>query len=119
MPWDRAEVDEGEEYLEDDMAWEAEEEEECGDDQPAQEEDDTEPSPQELRAIWVQECRIVKQMVHQGCPETSAAFMAACAARDEAEARWRKAKKPQLISVRMGWAQRNLDKAERALTKHR
>ncbi len=118
VPCDRTEADEDEGYREEDMAWEAEDED-YEDDQPAHEDDDAEPPPHELRAMWVQECRVVKQMVHQGCPESSAAYTAACAARDEAEARWRRAKKPQPISVRMGWAQRNLDKAERALTKHR
>ncbi len=119
LPCDASEDEEDEGYREDDMAWEAEEEEECYDDQHDQEGDVVEPPPHELRALWVQECRVVKRMLHQGCPESSAAYAAACAARDEAEARWRRAKKPQPISVRMGWAQRNLDKAERSLAKAR
>ncbi len=120
LPCDGAEQEEDEQYREDDMAWEAEEEEEAYDgDQPGHEDDDVEPPPHELRAMWIQECGVVKRMLDQGCPATSAAYAAACAARDEAEARWRRAKKPQPISVRMGWAQRNLDRAERTLTKFR
>jgi hypothetical protein len=81
--------------------------------------DALDPSPQELKEAWLQECQVVKQMLRQGCPASSAALAAACAARDDAEARWRRAKKPQPIAIRMGWAQRNLDRAEKALTRNR
>ncbi len=80
---------------------------------------DVEPTPTELRAQWQRECRVVRALEAQGAPPESTALAAARAARDDAEARWRSKKEPQPISVRMGWAQKKLDKAEQALAKAR
>ncbi len=100
------------EYADEDGAWDEWDEE----DQAGVEE---EPTPSELRAHWQRECRVVKQLEAQGVPAESTALAAARAARDEAEARWRDKKAPQPLSIRMGWAQKKLDRAEQALSKAR
>ncbi len=118
VPWDADDAGSDDDCMDadlDDGGWE----DDGADEQEGHGADALEPSPQELKDAWLQECQVVKQMLRQGCPTSSAALAAACTARDEAEARWRRAKKPQPIAIRMGWAQRNVDRAERALTRHR
>jgi hypothetical protein len=99
-------------YAEEDAAWEDWD----GEGEPEAVE---EPTPTELRARWQSECRVVRALEAQGVPADSAALAAARAARDDAEAQWRSKKQPQPLSVRMGWAQRKLDKAEQALSRAR
>ncbi len=97
----------------DDAPWEEDWEEE------QYEEPAHDPEPWELRAMWQQECKVVRTLEAQGAPADSAALAAARAARDDAEQRWRRAKEPHPVSTRIGWAQKRLDKAEKALTKIR
>jgi hypothetical protein len=101
-------------YADDDVAMEAEAEDDA-----AEDEDWEEPSPEELRQSWLRECRAVRALAAQGAHETSAALAAARAARDKAEEVWRQARRPVPLPVRMGFAQRKLERAEAALTRIR
>ncbi len=107
--------DEDSAYAEDDLAMEAEAEEE------GEEEDGeaAEPTSEELRQAWLRECRAVKELAAKGRHEASAAMAAAREARDRAEEEWRRSRKPAPLSVRMGFAQKKLDKAAAALAKCR
>ncbi len=69
------------------------------------------PSPSELRQRWQQEVGVVKQLARQGLGHDHPAMVAAVAARDGAEDRWRGAKAPAPLATRLGWAQRKLDRA--------
>ncbi len=114
-PCDRVHDGDTSDYMEDDLAMEAEHEE------GADEEDgwEDEPSPEELRQRWLRECSAVKALAAQGKHASSAALAAAREARDQAEEDWRRAKLPVPLSVRMGFAQRKLDRAQAALTRVR
>ncbi len=103
-------------YIDDDMEMDAANEDDDEGDE-AWEED--EPSPEELRRIWLRECDAVKALAAQSRHSSSAALAAAREARDRAEENWRRAKKPPPLSVRMGFAQRKLDRAEAALSRVR
>ncbi len=69
------------------------------------------PGPSELRQLWQQEVGMVKQMARQGISPEHPAMVAAIAARDDAERKWRGAKTPAPLATRLGWAQRKLDRA--------
>ncbi len=77
------------------------------------------PSSEDLRQIWLRECRAVRALAARGTHEASHALEAARAARDRAEEVWRQSRKPVPLPVRMGFAQRKLEKAEAALTRIR
>ncbi len=79
------------------------------------------PTPEDLRRSWLQECRAVRALEHveRNCAEPSAALLAARGARDRAEQEWKDARDPKPVAVRMGWAQRKFDKAKRALDKQK
>ncbi len=78
------------------------------------------PSAEDLRSRWTAECRVVKALekvewdIGQG---QSAALYAAQRARDRAEQAWRSAIAPKPVAVRMGTAQRKLNKAQWAVDK--
>ncbi len=78
------------------------------------------PSVETLRARWAAECKVVKALervewdIGQG---QSAALYAAQRARDDAEREWRNAAAPKPVAVRMGVAQRKLNKAQKAVDK--
>ncbi len=101
-------------YAEEDVAMDAEAEEDAVED-----EDWDEPSPEDLRQNWLRECRAVRALAAQGAHASSAALAAARGARDRAEEIWRRSRKPVPLPVRMGFAQRKLEKAEAALTRIR
>ncbi len=69
------------------------------------------PGPSELRQLWQQEIAVVKQLAKQGISPEHPAMVAAIAARDVAEGKWRGAKTPAPLATRLGWAQRKLDRA--------
>ncbi len=116
VPCDRMRDDADDDYADDDLAMEAEEEDGGGGDEDWEEE---EPTPEELRQAWLRECSAVKALAAQGRHASSAALAAAREARDQAEENWRRARKPVPLSIRMGFAQRKLDKAQAALTRVR
>ncbi len=76
------------------------------------------PSVEDLRSRWMAECRVVKALekvewsIGQG---QSLALQAAQAARDRAERTWREALAPKPVAIRMGTAQRKLNRAQRAV----
>ncbi len=105
--------DEDSAYADDDAAHEdleADEEENAWDSPP--------PSVETLRARWAAECKVVRALeriewdIGQG---QSAALCAAQRARDDAEREWRNAAAPKPVAVRMGVAQRKLNKAQKAV----
>ncbi len=102
-------------YADDDAAWEDLEADECQDDAEA----DAEPEPEHLRRLWEQEGRAVRLLEQQGLPDTSPVLIAARQARDQSEDNWRKARKPQPLAVRMGWMQKKVDRAAKALERAR
>jgi hypothetical protein len=106
--------DGGDNYEDEDAAWE---DDDWGVDD--QGEEGRDPSPAELKAAWLSECKAVKALEAQGIPGDSAVLAAARAARDEVERRWRAARDPHPVAKRIGWAQQRLDKAQRALAKVR
>jgi hypothetical protein len=69
------------------------------------------PGPSELRQQWQQEVGVVKQLARQGLSPDHPAMLAAVAARDDAEGKWRWAKTPAPLATRLGWAQKKLDRA--------
>ncbi len=75
------------------------------------------PTADDLRGRWLQECRAVKALerAEKGDHGPSAALAAARNARDRAEEEWRGALAPKPVSLRMGYAQKKLDRAQRAL----
>ncbi len=105
--------DAGSAYADHDVAWEDYEEDE------ADNAWESPPSVESLRSRWVQECRAVKALerVEWDSDNPSAALGAARAARDRAEQDWRAALAPKPVALRMGNAQRKLDKAQRAVEK--
>ncbi len=105
--------DAGSAYADHDVAWEDYEEDE------ADNAWESPPSVESLRSRWVQECRAVKALerVEWDSDNPSAALGAARAARDRAEQNWRAALAPKPVALRMGNAQRKLDKAQRAVEK--
>ncbi len=109
-----ADMDDESDYADRDAEWEQEEDdgedgEECSWDYP--------PSPESLKSRWQTECRAVKALERAERPGEgpSSALQAARAARDRAEEAWRKALAPKPVSIRLGYAQRKLDKAQRAV----
>ncbi len=107
-------MDDTSDYADRDAQWEQEEED--GDDG----EDGywtSTPSPEDLRSRWQLECKAVKALERVEKPggTPSSALQAARAARDRAEAEWRSALVPKPVSIRLGYAQRKLDKAQRAV----
>ncbi len=80
--------------------------------------DNPPPSAETLRARWAAECRVVRALekvewdIGQG---QSAALHAAQRARDRAESEWRNAVAPKPVAVRMGAAQRKVNKAQKAV----
>ncbi len=121
-PADRfADMEGSDGYAEDDLAWEDEE----GDDDGAGEEEsnawDNHPTPADLKSRWECECRAVRALERAEWKEgeTSAALYAARRARDRAEEAWRSAREQRPVSVRMGFAQRKLDKAQRSVERCR
>ncbi len=69
------------------------------------------PGPSELRQLWQQEVGVVRQLARQGLSPDHPAMVAAIAARDDAEGKWRGAKTPAPLATRLGWAQKKLDRA--------
>ncbi len=102
-------------YADDDAAWEDWQE----DERQADADGDEEPEPEHLRRLWEQEGKAVRLLEQQGLPDTSPVLIAAREARDRSEDNWRKAKKPQPLAVRMGWMQRKVDRAAKALERAR
>ncbi len=102
-------------YADDDAAWEDLEKDERQADADA----DEEPEPEHLRRLWEQEGKAVRLLEQQGLPDTSPVLIAAREARDQSEENWRKAKKPQPLAVRMGWMQKKVDRAAKALERAR
>ncbi len=78
----------------------------------------SQPTAEDLRSRWAAECRVVKALervewdIGQG---QSAALHAAIGARDRAEREWRDAIAPKPVAVRMGTAQRKVNRAQRAV----
>ncbi len=115
-PCDAANGDDDESmYADDDAAWEDLEEDERQQDEDAGDQHE----PEHLKRLWEQEGRAVRLLEQQGLPDTSPVLIAARQARDQSEDNWRKAKKPQPLAVRMGWMQKKVDKAARALERAR
>ncbi len=115
-PCDAGHDDDGESaYADEDMAWDDLQE----DDRRQEEDVDAAPGPEALRQLWEQEGRAVKLLEQQGLPDSSPVLVAAREARDRSEENWRKARRPQPLPIRMGWMQRKLDKAARALERAR
>ncbi len=115
-PCDMANNDDDESmYADDDAAWEDLEE----DERQAEVDGDEEPEPEHLRQLWEQEGKAVRLLEQQGLPDTSPVLIAAREARDRSEENWRKAKKPQPLAVRMGWMQKKVDRAAKALERAR
>ncbi len=116
-PCDRFD-DDSDGYADEDAAMD---EEDVGDEDGEDWSWDYEPTPERLKARWEQECRAVRALERAEAPgeETSAALWAARRARDRAEEAWRNARTPKPVSVRMGFAQRKLDRAQRSLDKCR
>ncbi len=115
VPFDRPCDDDESEYAEEDAAMDAEAEDDDAEDAEAW----AAPSSEDLRQIWLRECRAVRTLAARGTHEASHALEAARAARDKAEEVWRRSRKPVPLPVRMGFAQRKLEKAEAALTRIR
>ncbi len=68
----------------------------------------------ELRGLWTSHCVAVRKLERD--PQTPHALLAnARAGRDEAEARWRAAKKPHPLVKRLRWADQDLRDAEAKL----
>ncbi len=108
--------DQGDEREEADVDMDGDSDDSAGDDDgdaDVAEDDEPEgaPSPSELRQMWQQEVGVVKQLARQGLSPDHPAMVAAVAARDEAEGKWRGAKTPAPLATRLGWAQRKLDRA--------
>ncbi len=82
-----------------------------GDDIGGGDDDDGEPGPAELRRKWDEEAALVRQLAKQGVPADHPAMEAACRARDAAEQRWRGAKDPAPLGIRLSRAQAKLDRA--------
>ncbi len=113
-PCDRTKEDaEGEsQYGDEDAEWEDEEEEDNA--------WQHQPSAEDLRSRWVVERRAVKALERAEWDDGSgptAALSAARLARDRAEQTWRAAIAPKPVSIRMGTAQRKVDRAQRAVDK--
>ncbi len=115
VPCDRFRDGAESDYADEDLEMDANEDEGDGD----QEEWECEPTPEELRQRWLRECSAVKALAAQEKHASSAALAAAREARDLAEEEWRRARKPVPLSIRMGFAQKKLDKAQAALTRIR
>ncbi len=115
VPCDRLRDCADSDYADEDLAMDDNEDEGGGD----QEEWEDEPTPEDLRQRWLRECRAVKALAAQDKHSSSAALAAAREARDLAEQEWRRSRKPVPLSIRMGFAQKKLDKAEAALTRAR
>ncbi len=81
------------------------------DDDPQREDAEGGSDPAELHRKWREEAAIAKRLAQQGIPQGHPALVAACSARDEAERRWREAKDPAPIALRLQRAQERLDKA--------
>ncbi len=77
------------------------------------------PTAEDLKSRWLQNCRAVKALerAEWGTCEPSSALAAARNARDDAERRWREMLAPKPVSVRMGYAQKKYDRAQRAVDK--
>ncbi len=67
--------------------------------------------PAELRRRWADEAALVRRLAKQGLPDGHPALAAAHAARDAAEAAWRRAKQPAPVATRLRWAQAKLTRA--------
>ncbi len=104
-------------YADEDVAWEDLEEDERREEEGAGV--DGEPEPEQLRRLWEQEGKAVRVLEQQGLPDDSPVLIAAREARDRSEETWRKAKKPQPLATRMGWMQKKVDRAAKALEKAR
>ncbi len=104
-------------YADEDVAWEDLE----GDERQEEEDADVEgePEPEQLRRLWEQEGKAVRILEQQGLPDNSPVLVAAREARDRSEEAWRRAKKPQPLATRMGWMQKKVDRAAKALEKAR
>ncbi len=117
-PCDRMQEDDDSAYADDDACWE-EDADEGAEEYEASNAWEHQPSVEELKARWLHECRAVKTLekVEKGTDAPSAALSAARGARDAAEQEWRDRLAPKPVSLRLGYAQRKLDKAQRALDK--
>ncbi len=67
--------------------------------------------PEALRKRWEEEAALVRQLAKQGIAAEHPAMEAACRARDSAEQKWREAKDPAPLGLRLSRAQTKLDKA--------
>ncbi len=78
-------------------------------------------SPEDLRRRWLQECRAVRTLEHveRNCAEPSAALLAAREARDRAEQEWKESRDPKPVAIRLGYAQKKLEKAQRSLDRQK
>ncbi len=110
-PCDQQEEGDGSQYAADDLAADD------GDDGPNAWDDEV--SEETLKQRWQQECRAVRALEDCGTSETCEALAAAKAARDRARQLWMDAKEPRPVAIRMGWAQKRLDKAQRSLERCR
>ncbi len=110
------EEEEASNYADDDAAWNADEEEDDVGDPPGWVH---QPTAEDLKGRWHQECRAVKALerMERDGPEPSASLVAARNARDRAEAEWRSALVPKPVAVRLGYAQKKMDRAQRAVEK--
>jgi hypothetical protein len=111
----RAGSDDDSEYADEDevMAVDEEDDQELDDDGWVHK-----PTVESLRSRWAQECRAVKaleRVERDGDQGPTAALQAARLARDRAEQDWRDALSPKPVSVRMGYAQKKLDRAQRSV----
>ncbi len=77
------------------------------------------PSAEELHQAWLAEVAVVKRLRQQGLAAEHPAMVAACSARDEAEALWRGAKDPAPPAVRLSRVQGKLDRAVAAQAESR
>ncbi len=85
----------------------------------AGEPEDEEEDPAALRKRLDKEEATIRMLLREGVAEEHPTMLAAVDARDAAAAAWRASRKPHPLARRMGWAQRNLDRAFRAQDKIR
>ncbi len=117
-PCDRMQDDGGSAYADEDAGWNEEdmEDEDEFDGSNAWED---RPTEEDLKSRWLQACRAVRALekMEKGDDEPSSALLAARNARDTAERAWRDMLTPKPVSLRLGYAQKKFDKAQRAVDK--
>ncbi len=83
----------------------------------AEEGEAEEPDPSQLRAVYEQHARAVRDLERRGGFDQALDTMRL--ARDEAERKWREAKAPAPLPKRLMWAEAKLQRAQTALTRAR